>query len=89
MNQPETLTIRFDVYQGDVTEQYYPPTPSPSIEDVVQASLVDGGWIISGEVEGHHFTGQPAQSKDQAVLNYLHARLGLPDESETQHEEEA
>jgi hypothetical protein len=86
MSNPETLTIRFEVYPGDVTEQYYPPTPNPGIEDVVQAINESGTWTVSSEVEDHTFTGQPAQNKDQAILNYLQARLDLPAFSATRGE---
>lgn len=73
----ETLTIRFEVYVGDVAGQYFPPMPNPGIEEVVQSVFTDGRWVVSGEVGGVPFAGS-AESKDQAILNFLQARLDLP-----------
>ena len=77
MNKPEILTIRFEVYPGDISEQYYPPMPNPGIEEMVQVVFTDGRWVVSGEVGGVPFAGA-AESKNQAILNYLEARLDLP-----------
>jgi hypothetical protein len=81
---PQTLTIRFEVYPMDISEQYYPPLPNPGIEDVAQASIENGLWTISATVGDHHFVGEPAEDKNEAILNFLKVRIGLGNQSSEQ-----
>lgn len=75
----EILTIRFEIHDGDVTEQFLWPLGQTALTDVVQAYFESGTWIISGNAGNVPFAGA-AESKKQAILNYLAARLGLPEQ---------
>jgi hypothetical protein len=81
-----TLTIRFEVHEGDVTKQLLWPLGQTTLTEVVQASFAQGGWIVAGETGGVPFAGR-GEYKQQAILNYLAARLALP--MERSDEEEA
>lgn len=71
-----TLTIRFEVHNGDVTDQYPWPLGQTSMIDVVQVYIEHGKWTISGDIDGWLCTGEPAETKIQAILNYWARRLG-------------
>jgi hypothetical protein len=77
-----TLTIRFEIHDGDVTPQFLWPLAQTALTDVVQATFTDGKWTISATVGDFRFVGEPAEYKNQAILNFLKARLGLSESGE-------
>jgi hypothetical protein len=80
--KPLTLTIRYEVHEGDVSQQFLWPLAKTAIVDVVQATHEDdGAWAITSTEQdaspswiGH------GEYKQEAILNYLKARLGLTEE---------
>jgi len=79
-----TLTLRYEVHEGDVTAQFLMPLPETGIADVVQATIADDGqWTITGaDADAHPSWVGRGEYKHEAILNYLKARLGMYEESE-------
>jgi hypothetical protein len=83
MSNTQTLTIRFDIHDGDVTTQFLWPLPKTGIAEVVQATLENGQWTItSAEQDASSKWIGHGQYKQEAILNYLKARLGLYEDNE-------
>jgi hypothetical protein len=76
----QTLTVKLEIHDGDVTDQRLWPLGQTAITDVVRASFVDGEWTIAGEVGNVPFAGR-AEYKQDAILNYFRARLAIPEKS--------
>ncbi len=74
MIKPQTLTIRFEIHEGDVTEQFLWPLGQTALTEVVQASFDHDEWTISGNAGGIPLAGR-GESVASAIFHYLEAHL--------------
>jgi hypothetical protein len=71
------LTVRYEVHDGDVTDQFLWPLGHTSIIEVCRARFVDGQWeVTSNDAAAPIAWVGHAEYKQEAILNYLKARLG-------------
>jgi hypothetical protein len=76
------ITIRYDLHEGDITKYALEPTPNVGIYEVLQARyFVDGVWEVTSTEPGAHpsWVGHGLH-KQEAILDYLKARLGMVEE---------
>lgn len=79
--QTKLITIRFDIHECDITKYAIVPTPHIGIEEVLQARLIMGAWEVTSTEPGAHpsWIGHGGY-KQEAILDYLKARLGMLEE---------
>lgn len=81
MTQTTLVTIRYELHEGDVTKWAIRPTPNIGIDEVLQARLVMGAWeVTSTEQDAHPSWVGVGGCKQEAILDYLKARLGIIEE---------
>lgn len=76
-----TITVRFEIHEGDVTDRLLMPLPKVGTCEVLQVAFADGQWEVTNAdtTQPQQWRGR-AEYKYDAVLNYLRARLGMYDE---------
>ena len=77
-HRSNVITVRYEYWKGDVmTSQLLLPMPNIGICDILQVTLLDSGEyeVTSSETIPQSF-GRGASEQD-AILNYLYARLTL------------
>lgn len=73
-----TLTVRFELWEGDVTPHRLLPMPNTGICEVVHADFREGEWhIVNAEPNAPRAWTGHAEIKQVAILAYLKARLGI------------
>lgn len=78
MSEWHLVTVRYELWDGDVTSASLLPMPQTGIMDVLQVIFVDGEWEVSSTDPTAHASWKGrAPSRQEAVLNYLKARLGI------------
>lgn len=89
MSEPDTITIRFEVHEGDVTQERW-PTPQVGILEVLEVDLIEGQWIVTDPdaQPEWHWEGR-SDWRLLAILDYLRARLGIPRPGEETRDEKA
>lgn len=73
----DTITMRYEVWNGDITPHFLLPVPEIGITEVLNVTFFDGKWTVmsnepgaSPEWIGRH------EYRQIAILKYLQARLG-------------
>jgi hypothetical protein len=74
----DLITIRYELHNGDATKYALEPTPHVGIYEVLQARLIMGAWEVTSTEPGTHpsWVGHGGY-KQEAILDYLKARLGM------------
>lgn len=74
---PELITIRYEMWNGDVTQHFLLPMPKIGITEVLRVTFTDGQWIVTSNEPGAspEWVGRDEYNQI-AILNYLKARLG-------------
>lgn len=82
----DTITIRFEIHEGDVTPQFLWPTPHIGIMEVLDVDFVGGQWEVTNPeaAPSWQWIGR-AEWRIGAILDYLRARLGMPKQSEEEN----
>ncbi|HLZ64406.1 MAG TPA: hypothetical protein VKR06_46355 [Ktedonosporobacter sp.] len=74
----DIITLRYEVWDRDITSDFLPPVPKIGIEEVLSVDFQGGLWVVRSTEDGASpwWIGR-AENKQEAILNYLKARLGL------------
>jgi hypothetical protein len=75
MDRGQTITIHYEVWDGDITPLFLAPMPQTGIAAVAQTRIEQGRWVVSSEDGGVPFAGT-GDNRHEAITNYLLARLG-------------
>ncbi len=72
------ITVRYEVHERDITGDFLAPMPTIGICEVLQVDFVDGWWQVTNPdpSASRNWIGR-AEYKQEAILNYLKARLGM------------
>lgn len=74
-DREQTMTIHYEVWDGDITSHFLAPMPRTGITAVARARLEQGRWVVGSEDGGVFFAGT-GDNRHEAITNYLLARLG-------------
>jgi hypothetical protein len=73
------FTVHLQIHEGDIRSEFpYPPMPRVGILEVLGSKLVDGLWIVTNaDPEAPTVWVGRADNHNEAILEYLKARLGI------------
>jgi hypothetical protein len=74
----DLITVNYEVHDGDVTGYFLVPMPKIGIWEVLQVDCVHGWWQVTNPSASasRNWVGR-AENRQEAILDYLKARLGV------------